>query len=200
MTRIRPTGYPAQLRYPLASTNDYYMPTNGAFASHYNPKINVCGQCHNHAGASWTNSAGPPHPSSQYNMLLGTIGAPEPPGGRHYQPGSHALLLTNQCVECHMQTTPYVSQAEPGDAGHTFTVDRYDLCLKCHRISQTAGAICPGSRVQSSSTVGVRFGLLGDEQGARRRCGPSTAANAWEYTAPGDCRPAAPVRMRPSRR
>jgi hypothetical protein len=26
-------GYPAQLRYPLASTNDYFMPTNGVFAS-----------------------------------------------------------------------------------------------------------------------------------------------------------------------
>ena len=45
-------AYPAQLLYPLASTNEYSMPTNGVFATHYNAKISVCGQCHNDTGAS----------------------------------------------------------------------------------------------------------------------------------------------------
>ena len=67
-------GNPVQLRNPLASTNDYFMPTNGNFAKYYDPNINVCAQCHNHAGASWTNTAGEPHHSLQYNMYLGTVG------------------------------------------------------------------------------------------------------------------------------
>ena len=82
MTRIRPTAYPAQLLYPLASTNDYFMPTNGVFANYYNAKINVCGQCHNDAGASWTNTAAPPHASPQYNMLLGNDWRTGPRRGR----------------------------------------------------------------------------------------------------------------------
>jgi len=36
--------------------------------------INICAQCHNHRGASWTSSNRPPHHSPQYNMLLGTVG------------------------------------------------------------------------------------------------------------------------------
>ncbi len=43
---------------------------------------------------------------------LGTIGELES-GLPSYQPGSHALLITNQCVGCHMQTTPFVSEAQP---------------------------------------------------------------------------------------
>jgi hypothetical protein len=41
-------AYPAQLRNPVASTNDYFMSTNGTFLSQYNAKINVCAQCHNY--------------------------------------------------------------------------------------------------------------------------------------------------------
>jgi hypothetical protein len=177
-------AYPAQLRYPLASTNDYFMPTNGAFATYYNPKINVCGQCHNHAGASWTNSAGPPHPSSQYNMLLGTIGAPETSGLPSYQPGSHALLLTNQCVECHMQTTPFVSQAAPGDAGHSFKVDRYDVCLQCHPYPKPLAQFVQGSI--SNQVQQLKFDL--DYWAANKA--PAALFRkygnlSWEYTTPG---------------
>jgi hypothetical protein len=125
-------GFPAQLRYPTASTNDYFMPTNGVFTNYYNARINVCGQCHNDTGASWTNTASPPHCSSQYNMLLGTVGELDP-SGPHYQPGSHATLLTNQCVDCHMQTSPFVSPAVPAVTGHNFTVGaNYTICVRCH--------------------------------------------------------------------
>ena len=55
------------------------MPTNGVFADYYNTNINVCGQCHNDTGASWSNTASPPHSSPQYNMLLGTVGELELP-------------------------------------------------------------------------------------------------------------------------
>jgi len=186
----QPNAYPAQLIYPLASTNDYFMPTNGSFASHYNPKINICGQCHNHAGASWTNSAAPPHLSSQYNMLLGTVGELAS-GLKHYQPGAHAILLTNQCVDCHMQTTPFVSTAIPGDAGHTFTVDRYDLCLKCHPL--------PGPLVQftqgavSNEVQQVKFDLdYWATNNAPAALRPKYGTRAWEYTAPGPLSPGGP--------
>ena len=68
--------------------------------------INLCAQCHNDHGASWTNSSAPPHKSPQYNMLLGTVGELDS-GSAQYDPGSHGLLITNQCVGCHMQSAPY---------------------------------------------------------------------------------------------
>ena len=107
------------------------MPTNGTFAKLYNPMINICAQCHNHAGASWTNNACEPHHSPQYNMLLGTIGESDS-GLPPYLPGAHALLVTNQCAGCHMQTTPFVSDAQPATNGHSFKVETYNVCINCH--------------------------------------------------------------------
>jgi hypothetical protein len=127
---------PDQLRNPVASTNDYFMSTNGTFLSQYNPQINICAQCHNHAGASWTNNAYEPHHSLQYNMLLGTIGELES-GLAPYQPGSHALLITNQCAGCHMQRTPFVSQTQPAVTGHSLKVETYAVCLPCHDLSES---------------------------------------------------------------
>jgi hypothetical protein len=177
-------GYPAQLLYPLASTNDYFMPSNGAFTTYYNTKINVCGQCHNDRGESWTNTAAAPHPSSQYNMLLGTVGELES-GPAPYQSGSHALLLTNQCVDCHMQTAPFAGAAMPGDTGHRFTVDRYDVCLQCHpfepqmlvqltqttvsnEIQQVKADLDDWAATKAPSVLWSKYGNL-----------------AWEYTVPG---------------
>jgi hypothetical protein len=186
-------GYPAQLRYPLASTNDYFMPANGVFSNYYSAKINVCAQCHNDAGASWTNTAAPPHSSLQYNMLLGTIGELDPPGP-HYQPASHAIRVTNQCVGCHMQTTPYVSQAAPGDGGHTFTVNRYDVCLNCHPYPEPLAVFAQGemsNRIQqlkfdldfwATNWAATNAPVLWAKYGNR----------AWEYTAPGQLSPGGP--------
>jgi hypothetical protein len=176
-------GNPAQLIYPLASMQDYYMPTNGSFAHYYNPKINVCGQCHNHAGASWTNNAAPPHLSPQYNMLLGTIGELTT-GLAPHQPGSHAKLLTNQCVECHMQTTPFVSQTNQGDAGHTFTVDRYDVCLKCHPLPKQLVQFTQGAVSNEIQTVkfDLDYWATNSAPAALRK---KYGTRAWEYTAPG---------------
>jgi hypothetical protein len=175
---------PAQLRNPLASTNDYFMPTNGAFAKEYNPKINICAQCHNHAGASWTNSVSEPHHSPQYNMLLGTVGELES-GLPHYQPGPHALLITNQCIGCHMQTTPFTSETLPAVTGHSFKVKSYNFCLSCHPNNPQAfardvmGAVT--NRIQQLQSdldywaANLAPGSLYAKYGNR----------AWEYTAPG---------------
>jgi hypothetical protein len=178
---------PAQLRNPVASTNDYFMPTNGTFASYYEANINLCAQCHNHAGASWTNNESEPHHSPQYNMLLGTIGELES-GLAPYQPGSHALLITNQCVGCHMQTTPFVSEAQPAVTGHSFKVETYEICLNCHGLSESlmtsnvtfvAGAV-------SNQIQEVKFDL---DYWATNKAPASLMAKygtlAWEYTTPG---------------
>jgi hypothetical protein len=123
-------------------------------------------------------------------MLLGTVGELAS-GLKHYQPGAHAILLTNQCVDCHMQTTPFVSTAIPGDAGHTFTVDRYDLCLKCHPL--------PGPLVQftqgavSNEVQQVKFDLdYWATNNAPAALRPKYGTRAWEYTAPGPLSPGGP--------
>jgi formate-dependent nitrite reductase cytochrome c552 subunit len=171
--------YPAQLRYPVASTNDYFMPTNGAFARYYNPKINVCGQCHNDTGASWTNTAAPPHFSAQYNMLLGTDGELAS-GLAPYQPGSHALLLTNQCVECHMQTSPFVSEAVPAVTGHNFAVNSYNLCLDCHPFPELLEQFTQGAISNEVQLVKLEldYWATNNAPAALRSYG----TNAWEYT------------------
>ena len=156
---------PAQVRYPLASTNDYFVTTSGVFTNQVNPAINVCAQCHNHRGASWTNSAAPPHHSPQYNILLGTVGELAS-GLAHYQPGSHALMITNQCVGCHMQSSPYQGPAQPAVTGHTFTVDSYNLCLACHPYPEALGAVRAGGGYQPNPATGSGPQSLGLDQGA----------------------------------
>ncbi len=174
---------PAQVRYPLASTNDYYVTATGGFTNQINPAVNLCAQCHNHRGASWTNSAAPPHHSPQYNILLGTVGelaSGLPP----YEPGSHALLLTNQCAGCHMQSSPYQGAAQPAVTGHTFTVDSYNLCLDCHPL--------PGPLVQFvQGAVSNQIQQLTQDlnRWASTKAPASLWAKyndrAWEYTTPG---------------
>ena len=185
-------GNPVQLRNPIASTNDYFMPTNGNFAKYYNPNINVCAQCHNHAGASWTNTAGEPHHSLQYNMYLGTVGelaSGLPP----YSPGAHALLITNQCVACHMQTSPFVSAAQPGVTGHSFNVTTYNLCITCHFTTNTpANQILMGNLVRdaiSETSNQVQTVKLALDFWATNNAPAALRAKygirAWEYTIPG---------------
>jgi hypothetical protein len=179
-------AYPAQLRNPIASTNDYFLPTNGVFLTQYNPKINVCGQCHNHAGASWTNNASEPHHSPQYNMLLGTIGELES-GQTPYQPGSHALLITNQCVACHMQTTNFMSASQPANTGHSFEVYKYDLCLNCHDLPALLVTFVTGdisNQIQSVKSQLDHWAATSTNT-AVQSLWAKYGKLAWEYTTPG---------------
>jgi hypothetical protein len=187
------TPYPAQLRNPISSTNDYFMPTNGAFLSHYNPKINVCAQCHNHAGASWTNNACAPHHSPQYNMLLGTIGEMTN-GLAPYQPAAHALLITNQCVGCHMQTTPFVSATQPANTGHSFKVEQYGLCISCHGTIEVDGTNVSTAQLLvpfvTNSVASQIQQVVSDLDYWAAHAAPAAVAKygnlAWEYTTPGE--------------
>lgn len=188
-------GNPAQLRNPVASTNDYFMPTNGAFASYYNPGINLCGQCHNSAGASWTNNESEPHHSLQYNMLIGTAGGVDF-GLSSYLPGAHALEITNQCAGCHMQTTPFVSDAQPAVTGHSFKVETYNVCVNCHYTTNSPSNGLLMTNLVALWTNDIISPLIQQVKSDLDYWATSTNAPAalsakygtlaWEYTTPGN--------------
>ncbi|HWV98919.1 MAG TPA: cytochrome c family protein [Candidatus Acidoferrum sp.] len=182
---------PFQLRNPLASTNDYFITTSAPFTNQYNPNINLCGQCHNHRGASWASSSRAPHHSPQYNMFLGTVGELAS-GPSTYQPGPHAMLLTNQCVECHMQDSALPpDQYHPNLASHTSTVDSHDRCLECHPnpsgIIGIARNAVTNEVNQINSLLNV-WALTKAPLALQQKYG----TRAWEYTNPGDLSPGGP--------
>ncbi len=193
--------YTNQLRYPLASTNYYSLSTSAPFTNRYD--INVCAQCHNDRGASWTTTSRPPHHSPQYNMLLGTVGVL--PVGVSGGPAAHAgteflsdnsgrlFLVTNQCVTCHMQTGKY-QQGPPEVAavtGHSFAVTSYGACGDCH-----------GSGANAEGLVDLVHGFVANQiQQVKAMLNTWAATKApgslyatygtrtWEYTTPGDLSP-----------
>ena len=176
---------PAQLRNPLASTNDYFITASGVFTNQYQANINLCAQCHNHRGAVWTDTGSAPHRSLQYNMLLGTVGelaSGLPP----HSPASHGLLISNQCVGCHMQQRAYVSEAEPAVTGHTFTVNSYEVCQTCHANQGQALAQFVQADI-SNQVMQVKAALdLWATNKAPAALRTNYGALAWEYSTPGD--------------
>jgi hypothetical protein len=174
--------YTNQLRNPLASTNDYFVPDGTTIASQYYPNINLCAQCHNDRGASWTNWSYPPHRSLQYNMLLGTVG--EVPGGTPPNlPGTHSQL-EKQCVACHMQTEPYQSEAKPAITGHSFQVQLFNTCTPCHG-NQGQGLVQFLNFIVSASVSQLKGSL---DSWATNAAPPelrSYGTLAWEYANPG---------------
>jgi hypothetical protein len=179
--------YTNQLRNPYSSTNDFYLATTDVFTNKYNANVNVCAQCHNHRGAAWTDTSFPPHHSPQYNMLLGTVGVLES-NLTPNQPGTHAFI-EQQCVACHMQTSNYVSAAQPAVAGHQFTVGSYQVCATCHGSAANAQALASlASNVVSMEIQVVTASL---EQWSLTKAPAllgttNYGTGAWEYTNPGD--------------
>lgn len=176
------TANPVQLRNPLVSTNDYFMSTSDNFAAKYNPEINVCAQCHNHRGATWTTTSRPPHHSPQYNLLLGTVG--ELNTGTTATRARHATL-EKQCVTCHMQSEPYVSPDQPAASGHTFTVDKFDACVLCHAVPEMLVDFTQDatkSRVQTVKNALDYWAINKAPAALRDKYG----LLAWEYSTPGE--------------
>jgi len=192
--------YTNQLQQALSSTNDFYLTTSDNFTNKYNPNINVCAQCHNHRGASWTSTSRPPHHSPQYNMLLGTVGLL--PDGVSGGPAAHAgtyflenergqlFLVTNQCVTCHMQKEEY--QHGPPEVaastGHKFEVDTYGACAGCHGSGGSAEGLTALVRTVVSNQIQEIKASL-DDWGLTKA--PDTLRTnygvlSWEYTNPGD--------------
>ena len=186
------TGFPALVRGPLYSTNDYVSALSTTTS--LNPSVNICAQCHNDHGASWTISSAPPSVSPQYNMLLGSVGELDS-GPAQYDPSFHALHITNQCAGCHMQSPSSGSSAQPGASGHTFAVDSYAICADCH-----------GSAANASNLVVLVGGFITNQiqelQASLNQWAITKApailgtaqygARAWEYTVPGTLSPGGP--------
>ena len=185
------TGFPAQVRSTLYSTNDFVSPLS---TTTFNPSINLCGQCHNDHGSSWTITSAPPSKMPQYNMLLGTVGELDS-GPAQYDPSYHAIHITNQCVGCHMQGTPAGSPSQPATTGHTFAVDNYAVCAGCHGSSANASNLVVlvggfiANQIQTLHDSLNRWAItkapaiLGTYQYGTR---------AWEYTIPGALSPGGP--------
>jgi len=171
------------LRNPVASTNDYFLTSADVFATKYNPNINICAQCHNHRGASWSSSSRPPHHSPQYNMLLGTVGELDT-GGTPNQPAAHAFL-EKQCVGCHMPTRESTSETQPAVTGHKFTVDSFDTCRQCHPLPELLVQFVAGAVSKQVQQVKAALDLWAATK-APAALRTKYGARAWEYTEPGD--------------
>jgi hypothetical protein len=199
---------PHQLRGPLASTNFYTFFTgsvsttvlstnvfgqvstntyflNTVFSTQYVASVQICAQCHNSRGALWTDTSRPPHNSPQYNILLGDIGE-FPSGVQSYQPSTHARFFTNQCVDCHMQSSPYQSPASPAVTGHKFTVDNFSVCVQCHGpfasnlVAFAETGFLPAQTQQA--VIALNFWA---STKAPASLWTKYGNRAWEYTTPG---------------
>jgi hypothetical protein len=176
-------SYTNQLRHPFASTNDYFLATSEQFTNKYNPNINVCAQCHNHRGASWTSSSRPPHHSPQYNMLLGTVGELESGLAPNF-PATHSRL-EKQCAGCHMAKEGDGSEAHPMFVGHSFRVESLNGCADCHsnpELLLTFATFAISSQIQSVKNLLDVWATTKAPEALRTKYG----ARAWEYTNPGE--------------
>lgn len=174
--------YTNQLRANLVSTNDYFLTTTADVASTVNPQINLCAQCHNHRGASYESGSRPPHHSPQYNMLLGTVGE-LPTNAAPVRVAAHARDIDTQCVGCHMQKVAYVSDAQPAVTGHSFKVERYDICQNCHSLPKEVGEFMHDlvtNRIQQVQGILDQWALTKAPESIRKY-----GRLAWEYDIAG---------------
>jgi hypothetical protein len=173
-----------QLRYAVASTNDFILTTTDNFTNKFNPNVNICAQCHNHRGALVTTTSRPPHHSPQYNMLLGTVGV-RADGSTNARPAGHALGIEKQCVGCHMQTADFQSEAHPAISGHSYKVELYNTCLPCHPFPEglvDLTTLVVSNRINQLKTQLDLWGTTKAPPILRTNYG----ALSWEYSTPGD--------------
>lgn len=167
--------YTNQLRYPLNSLEDYH--STGEFPAHHNPRVQLCAQCHNDRGASFLSGEAAPHPSLQYNFLLGTVGE-LPNGSSPGLPSTHSRI-EKQCVTCHMPTSDHSS-------GHRFAVTSYETCASCHGTAANAAGFVGFVRgIITNLTQQVKIDL---DRWALTQAPPQLrkyGALAWEYQQPG---------------
>jgi hypothetical protein len=168
------TRHPAQLRYPVASTNFF------SFTGAFNTSISVCGQCHNARGSSWKDTAEYPH-SPQYNVYLGNLGVISGPPQNSFH-----RQISRQCVNCHVfQESPAPSEIAERGTGHTFW-PQFNNCQPCHT-EQEALSLVLATQEEFRGLMDELKSLL-DSWGEnhapvllRTNYGPL----AWEYTQPG---------------
>jgi hypothetical protein len=172
--------YTNQLRNPVSSTNNYSLASTDVFRRKYNPNINVCAQCHNRNGTTWRSKYAPHSP--QYNILLGNLDDPDTKQP-HFEPSSHALRISNQCVGCHMQTAPALGGSPPV-TGHSFTVKSLNACLPCHSAPDIIVDVIQNAF--NDEIQRIKSGLdLWAATRAPLALREKYGSLAWEYTTPG---------------
>jgi hypothetical protein len=176
----------AQLRNPIASTNfySYSIAPSDSFSAQYQPKIGICAQCHNARGAAWQDTETAPHPSGQYNLLLGNLGVLTGPP----EQSSHQSIPT-QCVKCHTHLYPSVDPEAPesdiGTVDHSF-VAKPENCTPCHSEDSALAHIAV-----TQADLRQRIGFVKDElDGWALAKAPlplreKYGSLAWEYHVPG---------------
>ncbi len=174
------TGQEAQLLFPLASKIPYSYTTSKNFAANYNPDVQVCAQCHNDRGASWTGTSRPPHHSPQYNILIGSGGYV---GDATNVPQSAHMDLEGQCAQCHTHphSPPAVTESSPNYMGHGFE-PTMQACAPCHDEVGAAlitEAVQDNTRKQIAEIKGLldQWALTKAPDDLRQKYG----ALAWEF-------------------
>jgi hypothetical protein len=164
----------------------YVTSTNATgFAQQYDPTIQMCGQCHNERGATWTGTGRPPHHSPQYNILIGQAVDPRfdtntmngellsfnlGPAG-HGDPTVPAPLGNpGQCTACHNRPdhSENLSPSNPAYTGHKFTLETL-ACAECHGFLEAPDA-------EEIAEGGIEFIQAGIHQGIEDAM---AALNSW---------------------
>ena len=118
-------------------------------------------------------------------MLLGDVGVIDT-NMTPYQPSTHARFFTNQCVDCHMQTSPYQSASVPANSGHQFSVSSFVMCEQCHGPNASNLVDYAMNQFLPAQTARVTAVL---NQWAATKAPAALYAKygnrAWEYTTPG---------------
>lgn len=182
---------PAQLRNPIGSAKfmSYITSTNANnFAQQYDPNIQMCGQCHNERGATWTGTGRGPHHSPQYNILIGQAVDPRYDTNRlegvavsfNMGPAGHGDPTTAspygnpaQCTTCHNRAGEgeNPSPANPVYTGHKFEVQLM-ACADCHGFLDDPDA-------EEIAEGGVEFIQAGIHEGIAKTV---EALNTWVAT------------------
>ena len=116
--------------------------------------------------------------------VLDTNSAPD-------QPGSHALRVTNQCVQCHMQTAD-AAGGQAAISGHSFRIELYNTCLQCHPFMPELLVEFTKTGI-SNQMQQVKSDLdLWAMADAPESLWAKYGTRAWEYTTPGDLSPGGP--------
>jgi hypothetical protein len=179
---------PAQLRNPIGSTKfmSFFTstsPTN--FAAQYDPNIQICGQCHNERGATWTGTGRPPHHSPQYNILIGqavdprfdtnTLNGTLVPFNKSAAAHGDSTVAAPwgnpaQCTTCHNRAEEVegLSPVNPNYTGHKFEVQLL-ACADCHGFLDDPNA-------EEIAQGGVEFIQAGVHQGIQEVL---AALNIW---------------------
>jgi hypothetical protein len=116
--------------------------------------------------------------------MLGTVGAlSSGPATNH--PAAHALLITKQCVGCHMQTNGFNPNGNTFIAGHTFRVETYEMCRACHPLPQELLQLSRDGVAYQVSNLKAALDLWATTK-APAALRTAYGARAWEYTSPGE--------------